>query len=156
MSSMTPGRNLKDNEVLTRFQMLDLDKTFTEASEGWSLSSDTTSRFIRNLHVLHDSRKRLEGQVETWQGIWCWILDETFTEASEGWFLSSDTTSRLMSSMTPGRDLEERWNLDIVPDVRSWWNYQRHFWWMLPPIWHHLQVHQECPCSPRIQEETWM
>ena len=26
---------------------------------------------------------------------------------------------------------------------------------MFPPIWHHLQVHQECPCPPRLQEETW-
>ena len=27
---------------------------------------------------------------------------------------------------------------------------------MLSPIWHHLQVHQENPCPPRLQEETWM
>ena len=26
---------------------------------------------------------------------------------------------------------------------------------MFPPIWHHLQVHQECPCPPRLREETW-
>ena len=43
----------------------------------------------------------------------------------------------------------------MVPYVRSWWNFHRHFWWMFPPIWHHLQVHQECPCPPRLQEETW-
>ena len=59
---------------LTVFLMMDLDETFIEASEGRSLSSDTNSRFIRNLHVLQDSRKRLGGQVESWQGFWCWIL----------------------------------------------------------------------------------
>ena len=26
---------------------------------------------------------------------------------------------------------------------------------MFPPIWNHLQVHQECPCPPGLQEETW-
>ena len=43
----------------------------------------------------------------------------------------------------------------MVPDVKSWWNFHRHFWWMFPPIWHHPQVHQECPYPPRLQEETW-
>ena len=43
----------------------------------------------------------------------------------------------------------------MVPDVRSWWNFHRHFWWMFPPIWHHLQVHQECWSPPRLQVETW-
>ena len=37
--------------------------------------------------------------------------------------------------------------------VGSWWNLHRSFLWMLPPIWHHLQVHQECPCPPKLQEE---
>ena len=60
-----------------------------------------------------------------------------------------------VSSKTPGRDLEDRWRLDMVPDVRSWWNFHRHFWWMFPPIWHHLHVHQEFPCPPRLQEETF-
>ena len=60
--------------ILTRFLMLDLDETFTEASERWSLISDTNSMFIRNLHDLHDSKKRLGGQEESWQGSWCWIL----------------------------------------------------------------------------------
>ena len=60
-----------------------------------------------------------------------------------------------MSSKTPGRDLEDRGSLDMVPDVRSWWNFHRHFLWMFPPIWHHLQVHQECPCPPRLRDETW-
>ena len=26
---------------------------------------------------------------------------------------------------------------------------------MFPPIWHHLQVHQKCPCPPELQKETW-
>ena len=59
-----------------------------------------------------------------------------------------------MTSKTPGRDLEERWSLDMVPYVRSWWNFCRHFWWMFPPIWHHLQIYQECPCPPQLWEET--
>ena len=46
-------------------------------------------------------------------------------------------------------------NIDIINFVWSWWNFQRHFWWVFTPIWHHLQVHQECPCPPRLQEETW-
>ena len=60
-----------------------------------------------------------------------------------------------MSSKTPGRDLEDRWSLDRVSDVRSWWNFHRSFWSIIPIIWHHLQVHQESPHPPRLQEETW-
>ena len=77
--------------VLTGFLMLDLDETFTEASEWWSLSYDTTSMFIRNLHILQDSRERLGGQVESWQGLWCWILMK-LTKASEVWSLPYATT----------------------------------------------------------------
>ena len=46
-------------------------------------------------------------------------------------------------------------SLNQPKQVGSWWNFHRSFWWMLAPIWHHLQVHQECPCPPRLQEETW-
>ena len=60
-----------------------------------------------------------------------------------------------MSSLTPERDLEDIWSLDMIPDVQSCWNFHRHFWWMYPPIWHHNQVHKEYPYPPRIQEETW-
>ena len=60
-----------------------------------------------------------------------------------------------MSSQTQGRDLEDMWSLDMVPDVRHWWNCHKHFWWMFPPIWHHLQFHQEFQYPPRLQEETW-
>ena len=27
-------------------------------------------------------------------------------------------------------------------------------WWMLPPIWHHLQVYYQCPCPLKLQEAT--
>ena len=52
--------------VLTGFLMLDLEA----ASEGWSLTSDTNSRFIRNLHVFQHSMKLLGGQGESW-----WVSD---------------------------------------------------------------------------------
>ena len=156
MSSKTPGRDMVEKWSL---KMLNPYKTFTEAFEGWFLSSDTTSRFIRNLHVLQDSRKRLGGQVESWQGFWCWILmklsqkllkdDPYHMTPPPG---SSGTST---SSKTPGRDLEDRWSLDKVSDFRSWWNFHRSFWSMIPIKWHHLQVHQESPHPLRLQEETW-
>jgi len=145
--------------VLTGFLMKDNDVTSTKASEGWYLSSDTASRFIRNLNVLQNSRKRLGGQVESWQGFWCWILmklsqkllkyDPYHMTPPPG---SSGTST---SSKTPGRDLEDRWSLDRVCDVGSWWNLHRSFWSMIPIIWHHLQVYQEPPHPPRLQGETW-
>ena len=45
--------------VLTWFLMSDLDKTFTDTSNGCSLPSDTISRSIRNVHVVLDFMKRL-------------------------------------------------------------------------------------------------
>ena len=54
--------------------MSDVAENFTDTSDGCSLPSDTISRSIRNVHVLLDSRKRLEGQVESWNGSWCLIL----------------------------------------------------------------------------------
>ena len=60
-----------------------------------------------------------------------------------------------MSSKTPGRDLEDRWSLDIVSVVGSSWNFHRSFWRMIPIIWHNVQIHQEPPYPPRLQEETW-
>ena len=38
--------------VLTGFLMLDLDRTFTEVSKGCTLSPDTRSKNIRNIHIL--------------------------------------------------------------------------------------------------------
>ena len=46
-------------------------------------------------------------------------------------------------------------SLNQPKQVGSWWNFHRSFWWMLAPIWHHHQVHQECPCPPRLREKTW-
>ena len=51
--------------VLTGFLMSNLHETFREASLGCSLPSETITMYIRNLHVLQDSRKRLGGQVES-------------------------------------------------------------------------------------------
>ena len=59
------GETWRTGGALTGFLLLDLDETFIEASEGRSLSSDTTSRFIRNLHDLQDFRKFIGGQVES-------------------------------------------------------------------------------------------
>ena len=135
--------------------------------------------FTKNLHILQDSRGRLGGQVEPWQGFCCFQvfqepphpprlqeetwrtggvltgfvmldLNETCTEKSERWSLSYDTSSK-----TPGRDLEEMWSLDRVSDVGSWWSFHRSFWRMIPIIWHQLQVHQEPPCPPILQDENW-
>ena len=58
-------------QILTGFLMSNLDENFTEVSKEFSLLSDTISRFIRNLHVLQDSGKRLRGQVKSWLGSWC-------------------------------------------------------------------------------------
>ena len=54
--------------------MSNLDENFTKDSKGCFLLSDTISTVIRNLIVLQDSRKRLNGYVESWQCSWCSIL----------------------------------------------------------------------------------
>ena len=51
--------------VLTWFLMSDFDETFIDTLDGCSLSYDTISRSIRNVHDLLDSRKRIGGQVES-------------------------------------------------------------------------------------------
>ena len=83
-----------------------------------------------------------------WEEIWMigelltWFLTmnlhETFLEELDGYSRSFDTLSRSIrnnnvlrdfdyyetgisiSSKTPGRDLKDRWSLDMVPDVKSW------------------------------------
>ena len=50
---------------MTWFLVSDLDETFTDTLDGCSLPSTTIFRFIRNVHVLLESRKRLGGQVES-------------------------------------------------------------------------------------------
>ena len=52
-------------EVLTSFLMLDLDETFSKASLGYFENPDTISSSIKNICVLHDSRKRLGGYMES-------------------------------------------------------------------------------------------
>ena len=110
------------------------------------MSYDTISRFIRNLHVLQDSRKRLGGQVESWQGLWCWILiklsqklltDDPYhltpTPGSSGITPGSSGTS--IFSKTPGRNLEDNgvlmgfwcWILmKILHEVISWYIFNMH------------------------------
>ena len=75
-------------------------------------------------------------------------------------FLSNLTPSHgpsgtSMSSKTPGSDLEDRRSLDTVSDYGSWGNFHWRFRWIVPFIWHHLQIHQEPSCPPRLQEMTW-
>ena len=112
--------------------------------------------FIRNLHIIQDSRERLGGKVESWQGFWCWILmkltqkllkyDPYHMKPPPG---SSGTSTSLK---TPGRDLEDRWSLDRVCDVESWWNFLSSFWMMIPIIWHILQDSRE---RLEGQVESW-
>ena len=107
------GETLRTGGLLTWFLILDLDETFTEASELWSLSYDTTSRFIRNLHVLQDSRKRLGGQVESWQGFWCWVpIDSTFRFIRNLHFLQ-DSRKKL------GGQMEFWWISDVGSRLKS-------------------------------------
>ena len=75
---------------MAKFLLSDLDESFTDASDGCYLPSDTRS--IRN--VLQDSRKKLGrmGGVLTW--FLMSDLDETFTKTSDGCSLASDTISR--------------------------------------------------------------
>ena len=126
---------------------------------GKILTHDTTSRFIRNLNIPQDSRERLGRQVESWQVFCCCILmklSQKLLNDDPYHMTPPPCSSRTStSSKTPGRDLEDRWSLDRVCDVGSWWNLHRSFWSMIPIIWHHLQVYQEPPHPPRLQGETW-
>ena len=60
-----------------------------------------------------------------------------------------------MSSKTPGGDLEDRKSLDRLFVNQSTSNLQETFLGIVQPSWHHLQVCQEHPCPPRLQEDTW-
>jgi len=159
MSSKTPGRDLEDRWSLDR--VCDVRSWWNFHRSFWSmfLSYDTNSRFIRNLHVLQDSRKRLRGQVESWQGFWCWILmklSQKLLKDDPYHLTPSPSSSGIsISSMTQGRYFEGRWCLYRVSIVGSWWNFHRSFWSMIPIIWLHLQVHQEPPFPLILQEETW-
>ena len=118
---------------------------------GTSMSSKNPGRDLKDM-------KRLEGSGESWQGSRCLIFMKLSGKLHRGCpspltpFPTLSGTS--MSSKIPGRDLEDRWSLDRVPDVKSWWKFPRSFQRMLPPVWQHLKVHHEPPCPPRFQEET--
>ena len=45
---------------MTWFLMSDLDETFTDTTDECSLPYDTISGSIRNIHVLLESRKKME------------------------------------------------------------------------------------------------
>ena len=60
-----------------------------------------------------------------------------------------------MSSKTPGGNLEDRRSLDRLFVNQSTSNLQETFLGMVQPFWHHLQMSQEHPCPPRLQEESW-
>ena len=60
-----------------------------------------------------------------------------------------------MSSKTPGGNLEDRRSLDRLFVNQSLSNLQEIFLGIFQPFQHHLQVSQEHPCPPRLQEETW-
>jgi len=64
----------RTSKVMTGFLMLESEEIFTATKHVWYMSYDTISRFVRNLHVLQDSRKGLGGWIESLLGSWCWIL----------------------------------------------------------------------------------
>ena len=128
-------------EVLTWFLMSDLYETFTDTSDGCSLLSDTISRSIRKVHVLLESRKRLGGHVKHWHGSWCqiniqssfhWILPSIWhhNQVYQEWQclpklqeerrIGGFWTCILMKLI--GASGQPQKSLDMVPDVRSWWN----------------------------------
>ena len=78
---------------MAKFLLSDLDESFTDASDGCYLPSDSISRSIRNRNVLQDSRKK-PGRMG---GVLTWFLmsdlDETFKDASDVFSLQSDTIS---------------------------------------------------------------
>ena len=109
---------------------------------------------IRIILVLQDSRKILRGKVESWQGLMK-ILQKLHKDALIHLTPTSGQSGTYMSSKTPGRYLEERWSLDRVSDVGSWWKFYRSFVRMLPFTWPQLQVNQESFCPSKLQEEPF-
>ena len=96
-------------------------------------------------------------QEETWRtggvltGSLILDVDKTSTEASEVWYISSDTTScapgTAMSYLILGRNnLEDRWCLDRLPDIGSWWKFHRSFIMDAP-------IHSKTPW--RYMMERW-
>ena len=125
--------------VLTRFLILDLDETFTEASEWWSLSYDTSSKTPgRDLEDWW-SLDRVS-DVGSWRNFlrsfWMMIpiiwhhlhVHQEPPHPPRLGVLTNDTISRII------RNLDIRWSLARVSDVRSWWNFHRSFWSMIQII----------------------
>ena len=112
------------NKLVRLVSDIDPDETLREALWGYSHSSDLSTKSIRNLYVLQDSRKRHEGKLESCLSFQCWILLKLSKKLHKMLWSNLPKTTGLsgisMSSKTPGRDLDDRWSLDIVPDVRSW------------------------------------
>ena len=117
MSSNTPGRDLVD--------MVSLDR-FPDDGSWWNFKGSfsrmfSISRFIRNPHVLQDSRKRLGGQGESWQGSWWFILMKLSGKLSKNVSYQltppSGSSWTTMSFKTPGRDLVDRVGLGRVSTV---------------------------------------
>ena len=145
--------------VLTSFLMLDLDEIFSRASLVYFEYPDTISTSIKNIPVIQDSRKRLGGNVESWQGFWCWILMKL--PGKLPWNIFSTLTPSTAHSKTslpcktPGRDLKDSWILYKLPDVGSWWNCLWSFSGIFWVPWPYLYLHQEHPSPLWFQEETW-
>ena len=106
-SSKTPGRDLEDRWSLDRVSAI--------------------SKFFRNLHILQDSRERLGGQEEPWQGFCCFQV--------------------LQEPPHPPRLRGETWRTGGVLTVFLMLDLDETFCC--------FQVFQEPPHPPRLQGETW-
>ena len=93
---------------MTGLLMSNLDETFTEASKGCPLLSDTISRSNRNLHVLLDSRKKLKRTDGVLTRFLKSNLEENFTKASKECPNLSDTICRLIRNLNVLQDSSTR------------------------------------------------
>ena len=59
--SICPSVTPNLSNFLTKFLMLDLDETFSNAPLGYYEYLDTISNSIKSIHVFQDFRKRLGG-----------------------------------------------------------------------------------------------
>ena len=134
-------------------------KTFKHQSWECPNPFDTNSKCLRNIHVLQDSRRRLGGQEESWQAF-CQPINFKLAgnipgDGSTLLTPSPNVSGTSMSSKTLGGILEDRRSLDRLFVNQSTSNLQETFLGIVQPSWHHLQVCQEHPCPPRLQEDTW-
>ena len=89
---------------LTWLLTSDHDKTFSDTYDECSLPSDTISSSIRNVYILLDSGKRLEGQVESWHGSSCQILMQL--SQIQGDFLVASILKLLLWCLRMVRDFD--------------------------------------------------